>query len=83
MQMLTLHFNIVSVMIGNAYVWKAVTDSALTAELGGSFQIFQRGITSSKKGKLICIGASKNMTELIGMVGAIASMRYDDRCWKC
>ena len=33
-------------MIGKAYVWKAVTDSALTAELGRSFQ---RGITSGKK----------------------------------
>ena len=23
------------------------------------------------------------MSELIRMVGAIASMSYDDRCWKC
>ena len=57
-------------MIGKAYVWKAVTNSALTAELGRSFQRWDKW----EKGKLICIGTSKNMSELIGMVGAIASM---------
>ena len=47
-------------MVGKAFTWKVVTDSALTAELG---RLFQRGITSGKKRKLLCIGASKNMFE--------------------
>ena len=53
-------------MIGKAFVWKAVTESALTAE-------FQRRITSGKKENLYALVRAK-MSELIGMVGASASM---------
>ena len=59
-------------MVGEAFAWTAVTDSPLTVELGRSY--FQRGITSGKKENLISIGASKDMSELIRMVRAIASM---------
>ena len=52
-------------MIGKAYVW-----SAVTAE---SRRSFQRGITSGKKENLYALVCAK-MSELIGMVGAIASM---------
>ena len=57
-------------MDGKAFAWKSVTDSALTAELG---RPSQKGITSGKK-ENICIGASKDMSELMRMVRAIASM---------
>jgi len=57
-------------MIGKAYVWKTVTDSALTTELGRSFQ---RDITSGKKEHLYALVQAK-MSELMEMVGAIASM---------
>ena len=43
-------------MIGKAYVWKAVTDSALTAELGRSFQ---RGIKSGKKENIYALVRAK------------------------
>ena len=43
-------------MIGKAIVWKAVTESALTAELGRSFQ---RGITSGKKENLYALVRAK------------------------
>ena len=43
-------------MIGKAYVWKVVTDSVLTAELGRSFQ---RGITSGKKENLYALMGAK------------------------
>ena len=56
--MFTLHYD--SLMIGKAYVWKPVTDSAWTAELGRSFQI--KGDNKWKKGKLISIGASMSRT---------------------
>ena len=39
-------------MIGKAFVWKVVTDSALTAELGRSFQW---GITSGKNENLYAL----------------------------
>ena len=51
-------------MIGKAFVWKAVTESALTAE-------FQRRITSGKKEYAL---VRAKMSELIGMVGASASV---------
>ena len=43
-------------MIGKAYICKAVTDSALTAELGRSLQ---RGITSGKKENLYALVLAK------------------------
>ena len=49
--MFTLHCNIV---LRLAFAWKAITDSALTAELGRSFQ---RGITSGKKENLYALSA--------------------------
>ena len=59
-------------MDGKALAWKSVTDSALTAELG---RPFPKGDNNKwDKGKLICIGASKDMSELMRMVRAIASM---------
>ena len=57
-------------MVGKAFAWKAVTDSALTAELGRSFQ---RGITSGKKENLYALVRAK-MSELMRMFRAIASM---------
>ena len=43
-------------MVGKAFTWKAVTASALTAELG---RPFQRGITSGKKEKLYVLVRGK------------------------
>ena len=43
-------------MVGKAFTWKAVTDSALTAELG---RLFQRGITSGKKESLYALVPAK------------------------
>ena len=39
-------------MVGKAFAWKAVTDSALKAELGRSFQ---KEITSEKKENLYAL----------------------------
>ena len=55
-------------LIDKAFVWKAVPESALRAQLGRSFQ---RGITSGKKENLYAL---LRATELIGMVGTSASM---------
>ena len=43
-------------VIGKAFAWKVVTDSALTAELG---RLFQRGITSGKKENLYALVRAK------------------------
>ena len=56
-------------MVGKAFAWKAVTDSALAAELGRSFQ---KGITSGKKENLYALVREKNMLKLIRMVRVIA-----------
>ena len=45
--------------VGKAFAWKAVTDSALTAELG---KVIPKGDNKREKGKLICIVASKDMS---------------------
>ena len=50
-------------MDGKAFAWKSVTDSALTAELGRPG--VPKGDNKWEKGKLICIGASKDMSELM------------------
>ena len=60
-------------MDGKAFAWKSVTDSALTASRIG--KAIPKGDNKWEKGKLICIGASKDMSELMRMVRAIASMR--------
>ena len=52
-------------MDGKAFAWKSVTDSALTTELG---RPLQKGNNKWEKGKLISIGASKDMSELMRMV---------------
>ena len=63
--MFTSHYNII-LRLAKKFAWKAVTGSALTAELGRSFQ---RGITSRKKENLYAsIGASKDMSELMRMI---------------
>ena len=51
-------------MVGKAFAWKAVTDSALTAELGRSFQ---RGITSMKKETLYAFIVQRHKKENIGL----------------
>ena len=43
-------------MVGKAFAWKAVTASALTAELG---KPFQRGMTSGKKENLYALVRGK------------------------
>ena len=43
-------------MVGKTFAWKAVTDSALTAELG---RPFQRGITSGKEENLYALMRGK------------------------
>ena len=50
-------------MVGKALVWKAVTDSALTAALGRSFQ---SGITSGKKESLYALVRAKLCPNLSG-----------------
>ena len=47
-------------MVGKAFAWKAVTASALTAELGRP--CIPKGDNKSEKGKRICIGAREDMS---------------------
>ena len=59
-------------MIGKAYVCKARSNRfSIKSRIR---KVIPKGDNKWEKGKLICIGASKNMSELIGMAGAIASM---------
>ena len=52
--------------------WKSVTDSALLNSRIG--KVIPKRDNKWETGKLICTGASKDMSELMRMVRAIASM---------
>ena len=58
-------------MDGKAFAWKSVTDLSSNSRIG---KAIPKGDNKWEKGKLICIGASKDMSELMRMVRAIASM---------
>ena len=59
-------------MDGKAFAWKSVTDSALLNSRIG--KAIPKRDNKWETGKLICPGASKDMSELMRMVRAIASM---------
>ena len=59
-------------MDAKAFAWKSVTDLALLNSRIG--KAIPKGDNKWEKGKLKCIGASKDMSELMRMVRAIASV---------
>ena len=60
-------------MDGKAFAWKSVTDLALLNSRIG--KAIPKGDNKWEKEKLIiCIGASEDMSELMRMIRAIASM---------
>ena len=56
-------------MNGKAFAWKSVTD--FNSRIG---KAIPKADNKWEKGKFICIGVSKDMSELMRMVRAIASM---------
>ena len=43
-------------------------------------RLFKKGDNTWEKGKLICIGAGKNMSKLMRVIGAITTMNKSNRC---
>ena len=56
-------------MDGKAFAWSNILST--NSRIG---KAIPKGDNTWEKGKLVCIGASKNMSELMRMVRAIASM---------
>ena len=69
-----LHYIAIFCLVdGKAFAWKSVTDLALLNSRIG--KAIPKGDNKWEKGKLIiCIGASEDMSELMRMIRAIASM---------
>ena len=74
-----LHYNIV-LWLAKHSLGRGSNTLSINSRIG---KVIPKGHNKWEKRKLVCIGACKDMSELMRMVRAIASMSKDYKCWKC